>query len=288
MEDGFKGKDLSDKDTRDKYTLLLAGIFEKATNSSLSRDQLIGVITWVEDPKRYQQAHKEAFGYDISNEEVPYNLAFTSDTGSIFLNLSAAYLQSNVISKNAGLLRINSLSSLREMLFHEWEHLFEPLKQDDLIFNVVDPNNRLKGKQVAGFNVMGYSTSGFLRDLFQGIKEATAELSSKKLNLSLFGSFYNYYPMIPYRGRIPVAKIVVNLEELLDAANISIEQMREMRRDSNLRGFLLLLTEQFELNSKVYSERERISYGLRLFVALARDEQPILQDYIERARSNRK
>lgn len=174
----------------------------------------------------------------------------------------------------------NPLKSLRSTLLHEFNHVISQPTTDITLFSLVDSRNEVTDKKVEGFQIKGFTGERKLVALFNPIEEASAELLSKYINIDLFHSFISDYPGT--QGN--VTSIMIRLEKLLDSAGIDKILLARLHQTSDLKGFLLLLSERYGLNPQKISERDRIIFGFSLFEALVQNNQTILQDYMYTAR----
>lgn len=280
MENTYTGSNLSDKETRNKYAKLLAKIFVGYNEEPISGNQLFNSIVWVENTEEFERIFSEEEGVNITPERLRHTLAFTAD-GKIYLNLSSPAFQQKTIDKDPALRGFNPLKQLRLALFHDFYHVVTEDSQDDSIFAIVDPQNQKRNKKISGFRILGMDNRGILVGLYENIHEATAELLSKQINQDLFGSFHSDYPSSGEK----VTDTMLRLALLLKAAQIPVNEVRRMYKQSSLKEFLLLLSERGGINPQRIAERDRILFGFAIFEALNKNNQAILQDYMNSARS---
>lgn len=284
IEDEFKGQNLSDKTIRSQYTSLLADIFTRYYPIGASREQLSSSVVFVDSKKEFEETYVKI--NQDPNSPTPYlrkqaneTAAITAD-GKIYINAAHEVFQKQETAKNPYYPKDwHPLKTLRLALFHEFNHLITQPAEDAAISAVVDPRNDITNKEIDGFAIKGFNSKKELVGLYGAIDEASAELSSKYINFDLFGSFLS-----DYSTDTRVTPIMIRLEKLLDAAKISKIEFTYLHKTSNLKGLLLLLTERYGINPQRISERDRIGFGLSLFEALMRDNQAILQDYMNSAK----
>lgn len=279
LENTYKGKDLSDLEPRNEYAKLLAEIFVRYNEEQISGDQLFNSIVWMETAEEFERIFFEEEGVNITAERLRHTLAFTAD-GKIYLNLSSPAFQQKTIDTDPALRGFNPLKQLRLALFHDFYHVVTEDSQDDSIFAIVDPQNQKRNKKNSGFRILGMDNRGILVGLYENIHEATAELLSKQINQDLFGSFHSDYPSSGEK----VTDTMLHLALLLEAAQIPVNEVRRMYKQSSLKEFLLLLSERGGINPQRVSERDRILFGFAIFEALIKNNQIILQDYMNSAR----
>lgn len=284
IENEFRGQDLSDKAIRSQYTSLLADIFTRYYPIGDSREQLSSSVVFVDLKKEFEETYVKI--NQDPNSPTPYlrkqaneTVAITAD-GKIYINAAHEVFQKQETTKNPYFPKDwHPLKTLRLALFHEFNHLITQPAEDAAISAVVDPRNDITNKEIDGFAIKGFNSKKELVGLYASIDEASAELSSKYINFDLFGSFLS-----DYSTDTRVTPIMIRLEKLLDAAKISKIEFTYLHKTSNLKGFLLLLAERGGIHPQRISEQDRIVFGLTLFEALMRDNQAILQDYMNSAR----
>lgn len=289
IEDEFEGNDLSDRETRNKYTILLADIFIRYYHLNLSKEQMLSSVIFVNDPLTFEQIFIDknqdpAFSSDVLKNAAAKTPAFTeSEELKIYVNTLNVIFRKDLTDQDpkfpAGW---NPLKSLRLTLFHEFSHAIAKPATDPLIFSVLDPLNELTSKRVEGFRFTGRTGRGEFVGAYGPIDEAFVELLSKYINRDLFDSFISEYT---HELGMSVSNIMNNLEQILEAAKINRDQLTKYHQDSNLKGFLLKLFERKGTKNTRSTERNQIEDGFILFDVLMTNNQSYIQAYLDQLRS---
>lgn len=290
IEDEYSINDLSDKETRNNYTKLLADIFIGYYPLGISKQQLLSSVVFVNSKEAFEELFVERnrdpyFTEEYVKQVAARTPAFTgSDDSKIFINTSYEIFHKEMTSQDSKYPKDwNPLKSLRLLLFHEFSHAISVPSLDPVIFSIVDQNNTIKDKKNTGFRIKGYTDNREFAALYSSIDEAAVELLSKYINTDLFNSFISEYGDTQGNS---VTDIMTRLEQLLSAARIAKMDLARLHKASNLKGFLLLLAERGGINPQIISESDRIVFGFSLFEALIQNNQAILQDYMNSARSS--
>lgn len=287
MEEEFKGRDLSDKESRDQYAELLVNIFVRYYPLGVSKLELQSSIIWFDSKEEYEELfisrnQDPFFSQDYLRQVAASRPAFTgSNDGKIYVNATHEIFQRERTSTDKFPQDWNPLKSLRLTLFHEFSHKISDPSKDPTVFSVVDASNTLTDQTIEGFQIRGFNNKRELLGIYNPIDEASVELLSKYINTDLFHSFVSDYGD---RQGNNVTAIMTRLEQLLSAAQITKMDLARLHKASNLKGFLLLLAERGGINPQRISEPDRIAFGFSLFEALIRNNQVILQDYMNSAR----
>lgn len=288
MEDEYKGTDLSNKEIRKQYTDLLADIFVRFYPLGISKEQLDSSIIWFDSASDYQEAFVKInqdpqFTDNYLRQLAAESPALTSEDGEIYINATQPIYQAEQTKIDKKFPQgWNPLKSLRLTLFHEFSHQISRPSKDPIISSVVDSTNILSDKKIDGFTIKAYNNKKELLGLYSSIDEASVELLSKYINTDLFHSFISEYGD---RQGNNITSIMTRLDQLLNAARITNMDLARFHKDSNLKGFLLLLTDRGGINPQIVSESDRIAFGFSLFEALIKNDQAVLQDYINHARN---
>jgi len=288
MEDEYSINDLSDKETRDNYTRLLADIFIGYYPLGISKQQLLSSVVFVNSKEAFEELfvsrnQDPQFTLEYIKQVAARTPAFTgSDDSKIFINTSYGIFHKEMTNQDPKYPKDwNPLKSLRLVLFHEFSHAISVPSLDSVIFSIVDKNNSIKDKKITGFRIKGYTDKNEFAALYSSIDEAAVELLSKYTNTDLFNSFISKYGDTEGHS---VTDIMTRLEQLMNAARIDKMELARFHKSSNLRGFLLLLAERGGIDPQRISEPDRIAFGFSLFQALIQNNQAILQDYMNSAR----
>lgn len=284
MEDEYKGRDLSDKTTREKYADMLAGIFAFHYPSYLSRQQLRESITWTDSVRDFTRQRilssgktGEPTSQQIANEQFA---TATTYRGKVTVNAGAdVYKQENIVIIEDTPYTWNPLKMFRLSLLHEFNHLVTE-KNDDVIFSIIDPNNQIRDKRIEGFRLVGINKDGTFPTVYNDLHEAVIELLAKDISQSDFGSYYSNYPSDITGEDITV--LINRLEQILQVTGISHQELASMHKNSNLRDFLLKLSDKAGVNIEAPLEN-RIRLGSIIAQAIESNNQRILQDYIRQA-----
>lgn len=291
MEDGFRGKDLSDRETRNQYTKLIADIFIKfyeLDKLGVSRLQLLSSVVWINSKEVFEEIFIEqnqnpVFSREYLKQVANQTPAFTAkDLGKIYINTAYTIFQENLTSQDPKFPKgWNPLKSLRLILLHEFSHAISQPAEDTAIFSIVDSKNSITDKTIEGFRIKGFTGKNEFDALYDSLDEASVELLSKYVSTGLFHSFVSEY--VSTEG-YDVTAIMTRLEQLINSAQIDKIELARLHKTSNLRGFLLLLTERYGIDPQKVTEKGRILFGFSIFEALIHNNQAILQDYINSAK----
>lgn len=286
-ENIYRRDDLSDTETRNKYTMLMADIFVRYYPVGISKTQLLSSVVWVNSKEAFEEIfinHNQDpfFPQEYLRQLAARTPAFTSVDGHIYINTANGIFQKKMTSQDPTFpIDWNPLKSLRLTLSHEFNHAIAEPSQDPFIFDIVDPDNTLTHRRINGFQFYGLTSENGSAGLYDSIDEASAELLSKYINTELFDSFISKYDNHRMQD---ITNIIGRLEKLLEEAGITKMELARFHKNSGLRGFLLLLAERGRINAQNISEHDRIIFGLTLFEALVQNNQTILQDYMNSAK----
>lgn len=283
MEDEYKGRDLSDKTIREKYAAILTGIFAFHDPGYLSRQQLRESIIWTDSVRDFTKQRILSSGrtgeptlQQISNEQ-SITAATDNRRRKITVNAGAdVYKQENIVRITDTTYTLNPLKMFRLSLLHELNHLVTE-RNDDVIFSIIDPNNQIKDKRIEGFRFVGINKDGTFATVYNDIHEAVIELLAKDISQSDFGSYYGNFPT-GITGE-DVTVLINQLEQILQVTGISHQELATMHKNSDLRGFLLKLSDKAGVNVNAPLEN-RIRLGSIIVQAIESNDQRILQDYI--------
>ncbi len=293
MEDEYKGIDLANKEARNQYSNTLADIFVRYYPLGISKQQLLSSIVWIDSKKEYEEIFVKrnqdpAFSHDYIRKLSAGTPAFTMlEDHKVYISTANDIFQKRVVAADKKIPPDwNPLKSLRQTLSHEFSHQISKPSQDQTIFSIVDPNNIYTDKEISGFQIKAFTTKKEHVGLFESIDEACVELLSKHLNTDLFQSFISEYGTEYGSDSVNnVSAIMTRLEQVLNAAGISRLELAHLHQTSDLKGFVLMLAERGGINPQKIAKPDRIMFGFSLFEALIQNNQAILQNYMNRARS---
>lgn len=267
----------------------MADIFIKYYSLDISRQQLLSSIVFVNSRPAFEEIfigrnENQLITPETLRNLVPDTQAFTDRRDSkVFINTTHDSFIKGLTDEDPKYpYNWNPLKSLRIALFHEFNHLLSISGTDTALFAVLDPNNEYHDKRIEGFKIRGLNNKNQYAGDYDSIDEAFVELMSKKINTDLFGDFVGEYK--DAEGNDVIA-IMDRLEQVLNAANINNKELMRLHKSSNLRGFLLLLVDRSHIDMRAVPEPVKISIGTRLLRALIQNDQVVLQDYMNKART---
>lgn len=280
MEDEYKGKDLSDKTARERYADTLVGIFAFHYPGYFSRQQLKKTLSWVDTLDQFvrQKIASSGRSGEPSASQLENERFTTASTDNRRRKITV-----NVASeafKNAPL-TWNPLKILRISLLHEFNHLvFEG--RDEIIFSIIDPNNRIEDKRVEGFRFVGVDEKGKFATALDDLHEAVIELLAKDISQSDFGLHISNMPS-QLTGE-DITAVMNRLEQILQIVGITHQELAILHKNSNLREFLLKISDKAGVSLDASLEN-RIRFGSIIAGAIERNDQRTLQSYINQVRS---
>lgn len=287
MEDEYKGQDLSDRKTREKYVDILAGIFAFHYPEYFPRQQLKKSVSFADTLFGFVQQSIDSSGK--SGTPTPQQLenergatASTDNRGKkITVNVaSEAFIQVNLNRIKNIPPRWNPLKELRVVLLHEFNHLVTEI-EDPVIFSIVDPTNRIKDKVIEGFRFRGIDERGNIAAGLDDLHEAVIELLAKNISQSDFGSYFSERPTSITGEEIII--LIDRLETVLQIIGMSHEELSRLHKNSNLRQFLLILSDKAGINRDTPLET-RVRIGSVIAGAIERNDQRTLQSYINQVK----
>ncbi|MDO8570021.1 MAG: hypothetical protein Q7R97_00360 [Candidatus Daviesbacteria bacterium] len=287
MEDEYQNNNLSNKPVREKYADILAGIFTFHNPGDLTRPQLKEAITFTDTLDQFVRERMASDGrtgnptlQQLANER--FTTAATDNRQrKITVNTaSEAFKKQNVALMKNVPQNWNSLKMLRISLLHEFNHLVIE-SEDEVIFSIIDPNNKIKDKRIEGFRIIGIDKIGKLAVVFTDLHEAAIEFFAKKLSLADFGSHLSNFQS-DVTGE-DVTALMGCLEQILGVIGMTYEELTKLHKKSNLRQFLLTLSDKAGVSPNISLE-DRIKFGSVIAGAIERNDQRILQNYINQVK----
>ena len=283
MEDEYKGQDLSDKVTREKYMDVLAGIFAFHNHDFLSRQQFKQAVNFEDNLIRFVQQRIDSGGKlgTPTPQQLENERETTASTDNrkkkITINVSAdGFKQVNLSRVKNIPTGWNPLKELRLVLLHEFNHLVIE-SSDPVIFSIIDPNDIQRDKRIEGFRLMGIDQRGNFAAVFDDLHEAVIELLARNISQSDFGSYFSNRDTSITREEITT--LISRLETVLQVAGITHQELSKLHKASNLREFLLILANNAGVTPETPIEN-RIRFGSIIAGAIERNDQRILQNYI--------
>ncbi len=288
MEDSFKDNDLSNKQTRQKYTNLLAGIFALNYQNFLTKEQILSTMVWTDSIDDFVAERLKSSTHPLLSEpayrkEAPDTTAATDiRTRRMVINTKADIFNQRALNNLKSPYKWNPLKMLRISLFHEFGHLVNT-NSDDQLYVIVDPQNGIRNKVIEGFRITGEDDKGY-PTILNNVHEAAIELFSKELNEKYFGSFFSNY----INGAGDGIDIVRdNLDKVLQAAGISKDETSSYHKGSRLKEFLILLTQKVGATDKD-PVLNRLTFALRVMTAIDSSDQGFIQSFINLANLHNK
>lgn len=282
MEAEFQGQDLANKPLREKYAGILAGISALHYPGYSSRQQLTAAVSWADTLDQFVRQRIASTGKTgiptASQMEKERSTTASTDsrTKRITVNSAAdAYKQRNIPRD------WNPLKILRLSLLHEFNHLVTEAS-DEITFSIVDPTNRYKDKLIEGFRFVAIEGTDMLATSFNDLHEAVVELLAKDLSVAYFGSYLS--AMSNEITGDDVSVTINNLERVLQAIGMSHQELLKLHRNSNLRGFFIILADKTGINADAPIEN-KIRFGSIIAGAIERNNQQTLQKYISQVLS---
>lgn len=283
MEDEFKGRDLSDKNIREKYADILAGIFVFHHPGYLSRQELKETVGWADSLDQFVRQRIASSGRTgiPTAQQLEKERSTTASTDNRRRKITVNVASDGFKQENINLIQNappawNPLRELRVSLFHEFNHLAIE-SSDEVLFSIVDPNNKFKDKRIEGFRFMGVDERGSFAGALNDLHEAVIELLARDLSQSYFGSYYSNYPTEITGEDLTV--VIDRLKQILQVVGITHQELATLHKNSNLREFLLKISDKVGVSVDAPLEN-RIRFGSIIAGAIERNDQRTLQSYI--------
>jgi len=244
LENHFREPNLDSPEYRTPHTLLMADIFQRFYQTALSKDAFYFATRFIlrHDAfvKLFTARSQTVTPLSTATPRNPSAYFAFTDNGICYIDLSHLYFNSNHLKNTSNLPPFwNPLKSSRMGLTHEWGHFTTP-NPNDLVLLALDPTNKYPSKRASGFSFQDLSHPD--QTLFDGFDEAATELSSISLNRQLFGSLW-YSNFIDSYGR-NITQAAFNLDSLISAAGISIQELFKLHSQSEPHEFLFMLVER--------------------------------------------
>ncbi|MBI4058648.1 twin-arginine translocation signal domain-containing protein [Candidatus Microgenomates bacterium] len=291
LED-LSGKSVYERNIRNQYTELIAEIFVQEHQADFPSMKLLEPIVWI-GAEEYSRIALQQFKQNSSQmskeeiKEVIKNEVAMTSQGHIFINFDSAFLKQEMFRDPTSPFPHgwNTLKALRTILLHEFNHLILIPKQDDVLFRIVDPQNQLQNKQVEGFRLTAKDKEGYdyfivEYDIFD---EAAVELMSISSNHKIFGSAFSSYKYSGY----DITETALRLSDVLKDVGVTAEQMYDLHRKSQFKELLLLLAEKGGMKADKSTLNQSLRAGLGIVVALVKNDQILLKDYLQSVAANR-
>lgn len=282
MEASFSENDLTNKEIRNRYTEVIARIYEKdAPKEGWTADRMVQSLVWADGGlDDFISLVKQNYTNPPDRgREYFFDVAgVTTNHQKVVINAKNPAFNTALLRRTSGIPKDwNGLRSLRLVLFHEFVHLTTDVKHNPEIFSLTDIP-QYENSYTEGFR-LAYDEQGRAREIFRDLDETAVETVTEDRNNRLFGFTPSY--IYEYEG-VSISAAKRRMRQVLDATGISVREFESLNRQSDPQEFFLLLASKAGLHPDL-TIPNRINYAVQVSDAIVYGDQAILQDYISRA-----
>ncbi|QQG40409.1 MAG: hypothetical protein HYV37_02450 [Candidatus Levyibacteriota bacterium] len=274
----FNHENLSDPEPRSKVVELTASITEKLQLNSLTKEQMVASIVWVEDPLPRAREKAQRKKTSIESELARMRTwSAETDNGKVYVYIHASTLQKSYWELQPQL-HWNPLKELVHALDHEWKHLEVRERTDARMDTLLDPENAFSGKVITGFRMNGTNASEFPKSVYAQLDEGITDYLATQSVLSYFGAVVN---------SADVATMVDYFPIIFKEAGILPQTIQQLHQESKFYEFLILLAKIKGVEGSIITERQQVLAGLAVVNALVNNDKPTIEKYIQAIRENK-